>query len=242
MLKYCKSQYIIGGDYMDNYDYKPSYFDQKEHVNAKEIEIEKVNEKNWEKSWEKDWEKDWDKDCGMDCGMDKRQIYAPTKAHVYAPTKAHVDATTKAHVYAPTKAPTYAPTKAPTYAPTKEKTYAPTYAPTKTHTFAPTYAPTFTIVIAKGVDNDCMKPFMERGTEAMSPQSTESFMETFNAILKKGGEYEYKEMENDAPDNLKDSYETLENQVAEGLKDAPDKEMDEKVMKEFLKIFDQDIK
>ena len=212
---------------MDYYDYKPKNFDQKANDKAKDI----GKNEGYEKNWDVDWDLALDKACGKDCDIDCDKDYGKDKRPIYAPTKARV--------YAPTEAPTYAPTKAPTYAPTKEKTYAPAYAPTKTHTFAPTYAPTFTIVFTKGVDHECVKTFMESGTEAMSQKSAELFMETFNAILKKGGEYEYQEMEKDEPDNLKDSYKTLENQVAEGFKDTQDNGMNEKITKEFMKKFDQ---
>jgi|GEM_PF-6645423 hypothetical protein len=234
--------------------------DNKEYKQGKDIG--KCWDMDWDKDLCKDWDKDWDKelekDCGINCdlGCDKtcdkgkQSIFAPTKAHVYAPTKAQVNAPTvaktyaptEATTYAPTKAPTYAPTKAPTYAPTKEKTYAPAYAPTKTHTFAPTYAPTFTFVLVKGVDHECIKPFLEKGTEAMSQTSADAFMELFNATLKKGGEYEFKELEKEESVGFEGSYETITNQVGEGLKESQDKGMDENAINEFMKAFDKNKK
>lgn len=233
------------------YDNDYNNFKDKEAEKAEE----KATEKNWDQDWDKDLKKDWDKvwdqdwdkyncfDFEKNCSKEKCSIFAPTKAQVCAPTNAptmtRTYAPTDAPTYAPTKAPTYAPTKAPTYAPTKEKTYAPAYAPTKTHTYAPTYAPTFTIVLTKGSDHECIRSFLERGTGAMSQKSAEEFINTFSAILKKGEEYDYNELEKDELDNTKIAYETLFNQVVEGFKETPDKGLDDYVIKEFFRSFEQ---
>lgn len=232
-----------------NYDdYKRISFGEKESDNTSEKAFVPNRDKG--KDFKQEWNVSWDKYCSDNysnkCEHEKCTIFAPTRARVSAPTEAPTyaptEAPTEAPTYAPTKAPTYAPTKAPTFAPTKEKTYAPSYAPTKAHTFAPTYAPTLTIVFAKDSDHECCKSFLESGTAALSQKSAEAFIDTFLSILKKSGEYDYSEIEDEVPDNAKTAYETLSDQVVEDFKDAPEKGLDENVIKEFLQLFEKNKK